>query len=124
METIRTWLKPETRGTLYTVAAGVVAALVTFGVLSTTLAASVAGVAVGVITLIYAIVHSESNLRTVIYGLCAAVGALLVTLGAFSNDESDALLAVVAPVLGITLAAARTPTTHDDIPTDIWVEHS
>lgn len=115
MEKVRSWLKPETRGTVYTVAAAVVAALVVFGVLSSTLAAPIAGVAVAGITLLYAIIHSESNLRSVIYGTCVAVGALFVTLGTISNSESEALLAVVAPVLGITLAAAKTPTREENI---------
>lgn len=121
MDKIRTWLRPETRGVVYTVAAAAVAALVTFGVISSTLAASVAGVVVGVITLIYAIIHSESNIRSVIYGLSAAIGALLVTLGTFTDEESEALLAVVAPVLGITLAAAKTPTRQDEVHAETWV---
>lgn len=121
MTNIRNWLRPETRGTVYAVAAAVVAALVTFGVISSTMAAPIAGVIVATITLIYAIIHSESNLRTVIYGLCVAVGVLFVTLGTFTESESEALLAIVAPVLGITLAAAKTPTKSEDNSVG-WVE--
>lgn len=102
-------------------AAAVVAALVTFGVISSTMAAPIAGVIVATITLIYAIIHSESNLRTVIYGLCVAVGVLFVTLGTLTESESEALLAIVAPVLGITLAAAKTPTKSEDNSVG-WVE--
>lgn len=119
MEKVRGWLKPETRGTVYTVAAAVVAALVVFGVISSSYAAPIAGVILAGVTLLYAIIHSESNIRTVIYVFCAAVGAMFVTMGTISDDESDALLAVVAPVLGITLAAAKTPTKEDIIG---WVE--
>lgn len=114
MTNVKAWLRPETRGTVYTVAAALVAALVTFGVISSTMAAPIAGVVVATITLVYAIVHSESNLRTVIYGLCVAVGVLFVTLGTLTNNQTDALLAIVAPVLGITLAAAKTPTRSED----------
>lgn len=121
MTNVKEWLKPETRGTVYTVAAAVVAALVTFGVISSTIAAPIAGVVVATITLIYAIIHSESNLRTVIYGLCVAVGVLFVTLGTLTGSESEALLAIVAPVLGITLAAAKTPTKSEDNSVG-WVE--
>lgn len=85
------------------------------------MAAPIAGVVIAAITLIYAIVHSESNLRTVIYGLCVAVGVLFVTLGTLTESESEALLAIVAPVLGITLAAAKTPTKSEDNSVG-WVE--
>lgn len=114
MTNVRNWLRPETRGTVYTVAAAVVAALVTFGVISSTMAAPIAGVVIATITLIYAIANSDSNIRTVIYGLCVAVGILFVTLGTLSDNESEALLAIVAPVLGITLAAAKTPTKSEE----------
>lgn len=120
MNKIRDWLKPETRGTVYAVSAALVAALVTFGVISSTVAAPIAGVVIAAITLLYAIVHSESNLRTVLYGLCVAVGALFVTLGTLTNNETEALLSVIAPVLGITLAAAKTPTREEKY-TDGWV---
>lgn len=121
MTNVKNWLRPETRGTVYAVAAAVVAALVTFGVISSTMAAPIAGVVVATITLIYAIIHSESNLRTVIYGLCVAVGVLFVTIGTWTESESEALLAIVAPVLGITLAAAKTPTKTEDNSAG-WVE--
>ena len=121
MNTLREWLAPETRGRVYTAASAIVAALVVFGVVSSTMAVSITGVVLGVITLVYAILHSESNLRTVIYGLCVAVGALLVTLGTLTNSETEALLAVVAPVLGITLAAAKTPHRTEEDSTAVWV---
>ena len=110
MTNVRNWLKPETRGTVYTVAAAAVAALVAFGVISSTIAAPIVGVVIAGITLVYAIIHSESNIRSVIYGLCVAVGILFVTLGTLTDNQTEALLAIAAPVLGITLAAAKTPT--------------
>jgi len=122
MEKIRTWLKPETRGTVYTVAAAVVAALVVFGILSSTMAGAIAGVVVAGITLLYAIIHSESNLRTAFYALCVAVGAFFVTLGSITGDEADALLAIIAPVAGITLAAAKAPAKSEEERPVGWVE--
>lgn len=124
MKNVKEWLQPETRGTVYAISAAIVAALVTFGFLSSTLAVSVSGVAVGIITLIYAVLHSESTVRTAFYSLCAAVGALFIALGIFTDAEADALLAVIAPVAGITLAAAKTPTTRSTIDDNTWVTHS
>lgn len=121
MNSIRSWLKPETRGMLYTASAAVVTALVVFGVIASNIAAPITAVVLAAITLIYAMVHSESTLRTAAYALCAAVGALMVTLGTVSDDQSDALLAVIAPVLGISLAAAKTPTRSEDGRVDTWV---
>lgn len=124
MNNIRTWLKPETRGTVYTVAAAAVAALVMFGFISATLASSVAGLILAIITLIYAIIHSESTIRTAIYAVCAASAALFVGLGNMTDAESNSLLAIVAPVLGITLAAAKTPSKKENEEVDTWVTHS
>lgn len=124
MTKIRTWLKPETRGTVYTVSAALVAALVVFGVVSATLASSIAGLLLAVVTLLYAIIHSESILRTAIYGVCAAAAGLFVALGSITDNQSESLLAIVAPVLGITLAAANTPTRSEDLELDTWVSHS
>lgn len=40
-----------------------------------------------------------------------------------TDAESNSLLAIVAPVLGITLAAAKTPAKRDELGVDTWVSH-
>lgn len=124
MTNIRTWLTPQTRGTLYTVAAALVTALVVFGFIASTLAPAIVGLLVAIITLVYAIIHSESTIRTAIYGVCAATAGLFIGLGTLTDVQSESLLAVVAPVLGITLAAAKTPTGQREVEVDTWVSHS
>lgn len=78
---LQAFFNPANRGRIYAVVAAVVAALVTFGVVSAALAPLVIGLVLSVVTLGMAIVNSQSTVRTAIYGVCAAIGALLVALG-------------------------------------------
>lgn len=117
---IKTLLNPANRGRIYATVAAIVGALVTFGVVSTSIAPLIVGLVLSVITLGMAIVNSKNTVRTAIYGVCAAVGALLVALGIIDGAQTDALIAIAAPLLGITLAAAKTPaqTVADEV--DSW----
>lgn len=130
-ENIRNWFRPETRGQFYAAAAGVVTLLASLGFISVSLVPSITGVVLGVLALAYAYVNSDSAKNKVIYSLCAAIGALLIALGVFTDGQNEAILAVVAPVLGIGYAAAKTPDRNEqdtiivggEPPVDTWVEH-
>lgn len=113
---IRERVPATTRGKVYSVANAVIAALVVFGVLSSSLAPAVVGVAISVITLIYAILHSVSEWRSALYATLGAIGVLSVAIGVFSTMHVAALLGIVAPILGVTVAAANTPSGEEPIP--------
>lgn len=109
LESLRTTIPARTRGTAYAAIAALVPALIGWGVLSETVAAAVGGVAAALVTLAFAVVHSTSPIRTAGYGVAAAVTVLFAVLGWGSIDQWELVLAVIAPVLGIGVAAANTP---------------
>lgn len=108
MTDFRTLVPASARASWYAVASALVAALVAWGVLDSAAAPAITGVAVAVVTLIFALLHSTSPWRQALYGVAAALGVLGVYLGWGSEVQFDALLAIAAPVLGIGAAAATT----------------
>nr|WP_053411706.1 hypothetical protein [Corynebacterium lactis] len=108
MEKIRSIVPAGARLTWYAVASAVITALVSWGVLSEEAAPAVTGVVIAVVTLVFAIVHSTTPWRQALYAVAASVAVLGAYLGWGSGVQMDALLAVIAPVLGITTAAATT----------------
>ena len=108
METIRNFIPASARATWYAVASALVAALVSWGVLDDTAAPAITGVIIATVTLVFALLHSDTPWRQAVYGLAAALGVLGVYLGWCSEVQMDALLAVIAPVLGLGTAAATT----------------
>ena len=112
---VRNWFRPETRGQFYAVASGFVVLLSSLGLMSVSYVPAITGVVVAVLALIYAYVNSDVAKNKVIYTLCAAIGGLLITLGYVTDNETQAVLAFVAPVLGISYAAAKTPTNNNTV---------
>lgn len=112
MENLRTIVPATYRATFYAVASAIVAALVSWGVLDQAAAPAVTGVVIAVVTLAFAVVHSTSPWRQALYGLAAAIAVLGAYLGWGTEAQFDSLLAILAPVLGITTAAATTPTSE------------
>lgn len=113
-ETIRGLFKPETRGQFYASAAAGVTLLASFGFISVSIVPAVTGVVIAALALAYAFINSDSAKNKVVYTFCAALGGLLITLGYLTDHQQEAILAVVAPVLGISYAAAQTPTRNDE----------
>ena len=108
LDQIRTSIPAQSRATVYAVAAAIVTALVSWGVLDDAAAPAVAGVATAVVTLAFAVIHSTSPWRQALYSLMAALTGLMVYLGYGTDVQWESILAVVAPVLGIGTAAATT----------------
>lgn len=112
---IRGWFHPETRGRFYTVAAAAVVLLGSFGIIASNLIPVVTGVVLAALALIYAFINADATKNKAIYAFCVALGALLISVGWITDHQEEALLAFAAPVLGITYAAAKTPTNNDPI---------
>lgn len=108
MNSVRNIVPASARATWYAVASALVAALVAWGVLDANAAPAITGVVVATVTLIFALLHSTSPWRQALYGVAAALGVLGTYLGWGSEVQFDALLAVIAPVLGLGAAAATT----------------
>ena len=112
LDSIRTTVPANSRATFYAVAGAVVTALVSWGVLDDAAAPAVVGVATAVVTLAFAVIHSDSPWRQALYGLMAAVTVLMAYLGYGDTMQWESILAVAAPVLGIGTAAATTGGDH------------
>ena len=113
LDSIRNAIPAQSRATFYAVASALVAALVAWGALEDAAAPAVTGVAIATVTLVFALIHSDSSWRQSLYGLAAAVGVLGAYLGWGTEDQFGALLSVLAPVLGIGTAAAYTHPEHE-----------
>lgn len=108
LDQIRTTVPANSRATFYAVAAALVTALVSWGVLDDAAAPAVVGVATAVVTLLFAVIHSDSPWRQSLYGLMAALTVLMAYLGYGDTMQWESILAIAAPVLGIGTAAATT----------------
>lgn len=108
LEWLRRLLPADSRAQLYAITSALVAGLASWGVLDESLVPAVAGAGIAAVTLLYAILHATSTARTALYGLAAAVGVVLVALGVATDGQVESLLAVMAPVLGLSVAAATT----------------
>ena len=108
LDQIRTTIPANSRATFYAVAAAAVTALVSWGVLDDAAAPAVVGVATAVVTLAFAVIHSDSPWRQSLYGLMAALTVLMAYLGYGDTMQWESILAIAAPVLGIGTAAATT----------------
>lgn len=113
METIRNLVPASARGTAYAVVAAIAPALIAWGVLDEVKAAAVVGVLTAVVTLVFAVLHSTSNIRSAIYLLLGALTVALTAWGYGTGAQWDAMLNIVAPALGVAFAAANTPTEDD-----------
>ena len=108
LDSIRTTIPANSRATFYAVAAATVTALVSWGVLDDAAAPAVVGVATAVVTLLFAVIHSDSPWRQALYSLMAALTVLMAYLGYGDTMQWESILAIAAPVLGIGTAAATT----------------
>lgn len=114
IESLRLTIPAESRGRVYTTAAALVAALVSWGVLDDALAPAVVGVVGASITLAYALLHSTSTWRSAVYALTVAVGPLAVAVGWGTDNHWVAAAALVSAALGLNVAAHHAPTPEAD----------
>lgn len=113
METIKNLIPASSRGTFYSCIAAIAPALIAWGILDEVKAAAIGGVLTAVVTLLFAVVHSTSNIRSAIYLLLGALTVALTAWGYGTGAQWDAMLNIVAPALGVAFAAANTPTEDD-----------
>lgn len=109
LDRLRMLVPARWRGRWYAAATALGPALVAWGVVGDHAAAAIAGVAGAAVTLLFAMLHSTSDLRTAGYGLAAAVTVLASMWGWGRPEQWEALLGMLAAVLGTAGAAAATP---------------
>lgn len=109
IDRLRFLLSPTVRGYLHGLTPLLMSALVVLGYATDTTAAVVAGGALAVVDLLFALVNSTSAWRTALYSFAAALQPVGVLAGLGTNAQWAAVLAVAASLLGSGVAAAKTP---------------
>lgn len=106
---IRSVIPAYARERWYIVSNALVSFLTMWGLLDASLGQQIATLAIASITLLFAILYSTDEIRTAIYTLVLAVQAVAQVLGILTDQQWGAIVALVAILLGQTLAAAKTP---------------
>ena len=65
------------------------------------------------VTLFFAVLYSTSTVRLSIYALLGAISTAAQLYGYFSSTQWSSYLGLAAALLGLSFAAAKTPTTID-----------
>lgn len=118
LDWLRDVLPPEHRETLYRVVAGVLTFLTGYGILDESEAALWAQLAVGTITVLFALLYSTTTLRMALYALIGPVGAVLMAYGIVTDQMWAVIVAAVGQVFGVATAGSKTveltplPTLH------------
>ncbi|MCW2089459.1 UNVERIFIED_ORG: urea transporter [Rhodococcus erythropolis] len=110
---LRALIPAAARGRVYVTATALVALLHANGLISEDAGDQWAALAIAVVTLMFAILHSTSKVRTALYSAALAVQGVAQVYGVWTDTQWAGVLALVAALLGISVAAARTPTGSD-----------
>ncbi|MBP2208153.1 hypothetical protein JOJ86_005879 [Rhodococcus percolatus] len=110
---IRTAVPAQAREKFYVVAGAVVALLASWGVVGESVTQQWTAFAVSVVALVFAIIHSTDSWRTGLYGTLLAAQGLGQVYGLLTESQWASILGLAAAVLGIAVAAAKTPTVID-----------
>lgn len=110
LDTLREAIPPTARERIYVIAAAAVAVLASWGGIDAATVPAWSALVVSVITLGFAILHSTSTVRTALYSLLLAGQGVAQVYGIFSDEKWSSIVALAASVLGLSVAAAKTPT--------------
>lgn len=92
----------------YRISAGAVMFLFAFGVLDAESTSLWIQGATATVTLVFALIYATSPWRTVLYGILAPAGAILMYYGIVNDVRWALITAAGAQVFGIATAAAKT----------------
>lgn len=113
-----TWLRSvipaDARERYYVIVAPVITLLASYGLLEASTVSSWTSFVLSIASLLLAIIHSTSSIRTAFYGLLAAGASVLQVYGMATDSTISTVLFIAATLLGITTAAAKTPTPISD----------
>jgi hypothetical protein len=113
LTTARSIVPAETREKFYVVAGAAVALLASWGVVDQEVVQQWSAFAVAVVSLVFAILHSTSTVRTTLYTVLLAGQGVAQVYGILTESQWSSILGLAAAVLGIAVAAAKAPTTID-----------
>lgn len=110
LDSIRAAIPAEARERVYVIAAAAITLLASWGAVDAAAVPAWAALAASVITLVFAILHSTSTVRTALYSVLLAVQGVAQLYGIFTQTQWASIAGLVAAVLGLSVAAAKTPT--------------
>lgn len=113
LDSIRTAVPASARERTYVIAAAAVALLASWGAVDAAAAPAWTALVVSFVTLGFAILHSTSTVRTALYSTLLAVQSVAQLYGIFTDGQWASIAGLAAAVLGLTVAAAKTPTMID-----------
>lgn len=115
LDGLRRWLPSQDY--TYSLVTGAVTFLLALGVVDQVQAALWTQLAIGVVTLVFAVVASPSMARSSVYALTGPLGAVLMAYGIVNDARWAVITAGVGQVLGLTTAAvASGRTAHGAVP--------
>lgn len=110
LDRLRSILRPALRERAYVIVAAIVAVLTSVGLLEASEAAAWSSLIVSAITLAFALLHSTSPWRTALYSFLLGLQGIAGLYGIATEAAWALVVQVAAALLGITTAAAKTPT--------------
>ncbi|MDI9914338.1 hypothetical protein [Rhodococcus sp. IEGM 1379] len=123
LDSIRKLVPASARENWYRYGGAAIVLLASWGYIDTTVVAQWSALVLGVITLLFAALHSTSSVRTALYLLLVAVqGVAGGVFGILNGQQWGAIVTLAGLVLGVATAAAKTPTPVEF--QGIWVRGS
>lgn len=107
---LRTRIPASARERVYVVAAALVALLASWGAIDVSVVPQWTALVLATITLSFAILHSTSTIRTALYSVLAVTQGVAQVYGIGTDVQWTSILGLAAAVLGLSVAAAKTPT--------------
>lgn len=111
LTTLRTRIPASARERVYVVAAALVALLASWGAIDVSVVPQWTALVLATITLSFAILHSTSTIRTALYSVLLVTQGVAQVYGIGTDVQWTSILGLAAAVLGLSIAAAKTPTT-------------
>lgn len=113
LDTLRTKIPAGARDSWYRYGGALIVFLGSWGAMDVSTVPQWSALVAGVVTLLFAALHSTSSWRTALYLLLVAVQGVAGLYGILGDEKWGAILALAAVVLGVATAASNTPTTID-----------
>ncbi len=110
LDSIRTAVPASARENWYRYGGAIIVFLASWGYIDTAVVTQWTALVLGVITLLFAALHSTSSVRTALYLLLVAVqGVAGGVFGILNEQRWGAIITLAALFLGVATAAAKTP---------------
>lgn len=110
LDTLRTKIPAGARDSWYRYGGALIVFLGSWGAMDVSTVPQWSALVAGVVTLLFAALHSTSSWRTGLYLLLVAVQGVAGLYGILGDEKWGAILALAAVVLGVATAASNTPT--------------